>query len=172
MLTKFQEQTASAFQITARDLAHGITTRQPSVEDAQNWVKSMLLDLPLCDTGFGQQLGGLLGLGAQQMKLSPNELGKDVGNKVTGWVDEQKQDHPALFWSGATLAAIGAGALTYSQGTGFLQKVGALLEQALGPRHRDLARALAKMGGHFQRIGDGERATRCRLRVEGILGAQ
>lgn len=94
-------------------------------DQALGWAKDYMLDLPLGDTGIGRSLGGAFGLDDAQLGLSPKELGQELGDEVKGWVDDLRDDHPALFYGGATLAAVGAGALTYSQGSKYLELVGA-----------------------------------------------
>jgi len=124
VLEKYEQQLEKSFQITAKDLANGKLSVEPSLTDAQKWVTGMMQELPLCDSGIGRGLGQLLGLSQQMMSLSPKELGGEVGERVTGWVEEQRDQHPALFWSAATAAAVGGGVLTYTQGTSVLQQVG------------------------------------------------
>ena len=60
--------------------------------------------------------------------MSPNELKDELGDQAKDWIktkiDKTREEHPALFWSTATAALVGAGALTYAKGTEILEKAG------------------------------------------------
>ena len=129
VLVKYQKQLEQQLDVSAKEMAlQGILTKQPSPEFMLSWTQGMLMDLPLCDTPMGQALGDMLGLTEEQRKLNPKEvgkqLGKKAGDKAKAWAESFRADHPGWFWSAAVLAGLGAGALTYSEGTGVLKKVG------------------------------------------------
>ena len=128
VMQKYINKMEKELDITARDLAKGVTEKVITKDFALAWTKDLLMELPLGDTAFGRGLADLLNLKEEELKLNPSELGKkrgkEVGDKVKAWVDNFKKDHAALYWSAVALAAVGGGALTYSQGTGILEKVG------------------------------------------------
>jgi hypothetical protein len=93
----------------------------------------MFMDLPLGDSSIGRELIDVLGStsvgqGRDLANLSPKELVGQVGDQAQEWLKDKlertREDHPALFWGMAAGALVAAGALTYSQGTDLLGKVG------------------------------------------------
>jgi hypothetical protein len=102
-------------------------------EKLKDALVEMFLDMPLGDSDLGREFAELLqstavGSGRDLMALSPRELGDQIANDAKEWaktrVDRLRTEHPAIFWSLATAAFVGAGALVYSQGTGIAAKVG------------------------------------------------
>jgi len=128
VLASYEQKLTSKLQITSRDLAAGRMSKELSAKDMQSWLTGLMMDMPVGDTPLGQALASSLGLSGDDLNLSPKELlsrrGKEFGERTKEWVEEFKGDHPGLFWSAAVLAALGASALTYSQGTDVLKKVG------------------------------------------------
>ena len=136
VMQKYIKKMEAQLDVSARDLAKGITEKTITQDFALAWTKDLLMDLPVGDTPIGRGLADLLNLSEEELLLTPEELGKkrgkEIGDKlkekygdpILEWVDKQKDDHPALFWSAVALAAVGGGALTYSQGTEMLKKLG------------------------------------------------
>ena len=128
VMKKYINKMEAQLDVSARDLAKGVTQKTITPDFALAWTKDLLMELPLGDTAFGRGLADLLKLEEEELKLTPQELGKkrgkEVGDKVKAWVDNFKKDHAALYWSAVALAAVGGGALTYSEGTAILEKVG------------------------------------------------
>ena len=132
VMQKYVKKMEAQLDVTARDLAKGVTEKTITQDFALAWTKDLLMELPVGDTPFGRGLADLLNLDEEELKLTPGELGKkrgkalgkEYGDKAKAWVESFKKDHAALFWSAVALAAVGGGALTYSQGTGILEKVG------------------------------------------------
>ncbi|MBW2524306.1 MAG: hypothetical protein JRI23_09035 [Deltaproteobacteria bacterium] len=141
VLDRFQQQMQKEMQMTARDLVN------PNVEtiEGQPYLKKippervldalqdMFMDLPLGDSSIGRELIDVLGAtsvgrGRDLANLSPRELAGQVGDQAKDWIKDKiertREDHPALFWGMASAALVAAGALTYSEGTDLLGKVG------------------------------------------------
>ena len=132
VMDKYIKKLEAQLDVSARDLARGTYEKTITQDFALAWIKDMMLELPMGDTGLGRGLGDLLNIDEDEYALSPQELGKkrgkelgkEYGDKAKKWAEDFKKDHPALFWSGVSLAAVGAGALTYSEGTAILDKFG------------------------------------------------
>lgn len=141
VLDKFHQRLGKEMQVTARDLVN------PNVEtlEGQPYLKKippervldalqeMFMDLPLGDSSLGRELIDVLsatpaGRGRDLANLSPRELAGQVGDQAKDWfkdkLERTREDHPALFWGLAAGALVAAGALTYSEGTDLLGKVG------------------------------------------------
>jgi hypothetical protein len=147
VLKDFTAQLETKLQVNARDLfdpnlktveGHPLTKKLSS-EDMTGMVLGTAKKMPLGDLPGGDLVAkGLKGIpGADLIKgdisqMSFNELSKalpDAGKKVLEdkfkpMFDNFRQNHKAAFYSMATAGAVGAGALAYTQGTEFLEKVG------------------------------------------------
>jgi len=129
-LTRMRVQ--DLFNPNVRTMGDNPFLKQLTQDQALSWTKDYMLDMPLVDSGIGRSVGGMFNLDDAQLTLSPKELGKDAGEQIGGWADGFSADHPLLVYGSATLAAVGAGALTYSQGTKYLDQLGATkLKQSL-----------------------------------------
>ena len=128
VMDKYIKKMEAQLDVSAKDLAKGTYKKTVTQDFALAWTKDLLMELPLGDTAIGRGLGDLLGLKEEELKLTPKELGKkrgkDVEARVKREVEKFRRNHVVLFWSAASLAAIGAGVLTYSEGTAILEKVG------------------------------------------------
>lgn len=141
VLERFHERIERSMTMTARDLLNPNVQpieghpglKQIPPEQLKDALVDMFLDLPLGDSDLGREFAEVLqstavGSGRDLMSLSPRELGSQVANDAKEWakdrVDRLRKEHPAVFWSLATAAFVGAGALVYSQGTGIAAKVG------------------------------------------------
>jgi len=182
VLERFQSQLEAKMDVSVREMfdpnlrtVEGAPfTRQLEGEDVLPLMRQMMMDLPLGDTAIGRSIAAAiqnspLGFlaGDDLLSLSPNELTDEVGDAVKermeAWLDQMKENKPALFYGAAGLAAVGVGALAYDQGSEALERLGidstikASLfgghlrvqgDIAFGPRFRDFRVENARVSAH------------------------
>jgi hypothetical protein len=123
-IRRFGERLQGAYELSARDLAAGRTSKELDEKTFIPALSDLMADLPLSGSLLGTVLGKSLGLSKDQMALSPKELGDDAGERAINFIDSLRENKPDLYWPAAVSAGMGAGALSYAQGSQVLGYVG------------------------------------------------
>jgi hypothetical protein len=141
LLKRFHQRIEAGMQVSARDMmnpnldtieGHPFLKKIPP-EKLLEALQDLFLDMPLGASALGRELCDLLSdmpgaRGRDLASLSPRELGDQLKDRAQEWLEtkleETKKDHPAVFWSMAVAALVGAGALTYAKGTELLEQLG------------------------------------------------
>ncbi len=141
LLKRFHQRIEAGMQVSARDMmnpnldtieGHPFLKKIPP-EQLLGALKDLFMDMPLGESSLGRELCDLLSdlpgsRGRDLASLSPRELGDQLKDRAQEWLetklDETKKEHPAVFWSMAVAALVGAGALTYAKGTELMKQLG------------------------------------------------
>ena len=141
VMERFHERIEREMSMSAPDLLDpGIQSveghpalKQIPPEKMKDALVELFIDMPLGESDVGRELCEVLadtplGRGRDLAALSPRELGAELQKEAKDWlkgkVDSLRKEQPALFWSLAAAAFVGAGALVYTQGTGVAAKLG------------------------------------------------
>jgi len=142
-LARFNQRMESALTVRVQDMFNPALETVPGTallsnvppEKVMSLVSDLLLDIPLGDSEIGRAVADAVvksplgfAVDGDILTKSPKELGGDIGDAVKdglrAFINDARHDHAGLFYSAAALAAVGAGTLTYAQGTEVLEKLG------------------------------------------------